>query len=76
MRKTSTPNKLNQKPQTRVCKENKIEEKELEEKMTSYLLKHFVVEGSTLEGCRRTMAQGIQVHLTKMIVYNIKVLVV
>ena len=46
------PNKLNhkQQPQARVCEENK--EKELEE--NDCQVKHFVVNGLTLEGCKRT----------------------
>ena len=71
MRKTIISNKLNHKPQG-VCEENK--EKELEEKYDS-LLKYFVVEGSTLEACRRTVPQPIQAKLTTRIVQHIKVLV-
>ena len=51
MRKTIISNKLNRKLQG-VCEENK--EKELEEKNNSPL-KYFVVEGLTLEACRRTV---------------------
>ena len=71
MRKTIRPNKLNHKPQG-VCVENK--EKELEEKNDS-LLKYFVVEGSNLEACTRTIPRPIQAKLTTRIIRSIKVLV-
>ena len=71
MRKTIIPNKLNHKLQ-RVCEENK--EKELEEKNDSPL-KYFVVEGSTLEACRRTVTQPIAMIFATRILHNIKVLV-
>ena len=53
----------------------KIKRKELEEK-NDYPLKYFAVEGLTLEDCRRTITQWIQVNLSKMIIHNIKILVV
>ena len=73
MRKTSIPNKLNHKlqPHARVCEENNEEEN----KKNDWWLKYFVVKGSTLEGCRRTVTRWIQVKLTTRIVQNIKVLV-
>ena len=71
MRKTIIPNKLNHKLQ-RVCEENK--EKELEEKNDSPL-KYFVVEGSTLEACKKTVLQPIHTKLTTRVVQHIKVLV-
>ena len=39
------------------------------------LLKFFVVEGSTLKGCRRTEIPPIQLKLDAKIVHNIRVLV-
>ena len=64
MRKTSIPNKLNHKPQANagVCEEN-AENKE----KNDCGLKYFVVKGSALEACRRTMMPGIEPIFTTMI---------
>ena len=73
MRKTNISNKFNLKLQAhaRVCKENTKENKE----KNNCWLKYFVVKGSTLEACRRTVNLGIQPIFTRKIVQNIKVLI-
>ena len=53
----------------------KIREKELEEK-SNCPLKYFVVEGLTLESCRRTVTLLIEVNCATRIIHSIKVLVV
>ena len=72
MRKTSITNKLNHKPQAyaSVCEENKEENKKYD-----YQLKYFVVKGSTLEACRRTVTQPITTIFATRILHSIKVLV-
>ena len=53
-KKVRIPNKLNHKPQAhaRVCEENK--------EKSDCRLKYFVVKGSNLEACIRTVTPGIQ----------------
>ena len=67
--KTNISNKLNHKPQAhaRVCEENK--------EKNDCRLKYFVVKGSTLEACRRTVKPGIPPIFTRRTVQNIKVLI-
>ena len=73
MRKTNISNKLNHKLQAhaRVCEENAEENKE----KNHCRLKYFVVKGSTLEACWRTVKPGIQPIFTRRTVQNIKVLI-
>ena len=77
IRRMNTPNKLNHKLQTHALPRfaKNIKRKRIRRK-NDYLLKYFVDEGSTLEGCRRTMTPQIQSKPSKTIVHNIKVLVV
>ena len=56
-----------------VCNENK---KELELEKNKILLKYFVVKGSILKGCRRTVTLWIYLIFVTRILHNIKVLVV
>ena len=75
MRKTSIPNKLIHKLQAhsrepkdqRVCEENKLFELEK--------MKYFMVKGSTLKGCRRTVTLRIDPNFVTSILHYIKVLV-
>ena len=50
--------------------------KKTKKELEGYPLKYFVVEGSTLEDCRKIITTHIQEKLSKMIIHNIKVLVV
>ena len=52
-----------------MCEENN----ELELEKNEILVKYFVVKGSTLKGCRRTVTLLIGVILTTRILYSIKV---
>ena len=53
-----------------VCEEN-----EENKKINDYQLKYFVVKGSTLEACRRTVTQRIAMIFATRILHSIKVLV-
>ena len=66
MGKTSIPNKLNHKLQdhARVCKENK--------EKNDCQLKYFVVKGSTLEDCSRTVTLLIKTNLLQRFFSTLK----
>ena len=51
-----------------VCEEN-------EEEKNDCQLKHFVVEGLTVEACRRTLTQRIAMIFAIRILHSIKILV-
>ena len=72
MRKTSIPNKLNQKLQARA---RVYEENEENKEKSDCQLKYFAVKGSTLEACRRTVMLPVELNFTTRIRHNIKVLV-
>ena len=66
--KANMLNKLNhkQQPQARMCEENI---------KNNCLLKYYMVKGSNLEGCRRTVMQPIKPIFSTRTFHNIKVVV-